>query len=68
VRTHADLRRLEEMDTIHYGLNGRQIAYRQGMIAVAEKYPVVFWTARLLSRRQPGADAHLNGPFSAPPT
>jgi len=42
VHTDADLRRLEQIDVIHSGLNAKQIAFRQGMMAVAEKYPVRF--------------------------
>jgi uroporphyrinogen decarboxylase len=66
IRTDADLRRLEELDTIHAGLNGRQIAYRRAMVAVAEKYPVRFLDGPVF---YPGANPALthtsNGPFSA---
>ena len=66
VRSEADLRRLEAMDTIHAGLNGRQIQYRQAMMAIAEKYPVRFQDGPVF---YPGANPALthttNGPFSA---
>ncbi len=42
VKTDDDLRRLEAMDYVHGGINGRQIAYREAMIEVADKYPVRF--------------------------
>lgn len=42
VRTDQDLKRLEEIDFVHNGLNQRQIDYRKTMMDVAEKYPVRF--------------------------
>jgi uroporphyrinogen decarboxylase len=42
VKTDQDLKRLEEIDFVHNGLNQRQIDYRNAMINVAEKYPVRF--------------------------
>jgi len=42
VKTDQDLRKLEKIDVIHSGLHGKAIAYRQRMMAVAEKYPVRF--------------------------
>jgi uroporphyrinogen-III decarboxylase len=65
VRTDADLRRLEEMDTVHNGLNGRQIEFRRAMIQIAEKYPVCFQGGDVF---YPGANPALthtsNGPFT----
>lgn len=65
VRTEADLARLERMDFINSGLNGRQIAFRRGMMAVAEKYPVRFLGGPVF---YPGANPALthtsHGPFS----
>jgi uroporphyrinogen decarboxylase len=64
VRTERDLRKLEEMDFIHGGLNGKQIAYRKAMIAVAEDYPVRFQGGSVF---YPGANPALthtsDGPF-----
>ena len=66
VKTDANLRRLEAMDTIHAGLNGKQIDFRREMMAVAEKYPVRFLDGPVF---YPGANPALthtsNGPFSA---
>lgn len=42
VSTDEDLRALERMDFVHGGINGRQIAYRKAMMAVADRYPVRF--------------------------
>jgi uroporphyrinogen decarboxylase len=42
VKTDDDLRKLEAIDYVHSGINARQIAYRQAMIDVADKYPVKF--------------------------
>lgn len=42
VKTEDDLRRLEAMDYVHSGINAKQIAFRQAMIAVADNYPVRF--------------------------
>jgi len=64
VRTDADLRRLETMDFVHGGLNGRQIACRNAMMAVAEKHPVRFLDGPLF---YPGENPSLthtsDGPF-----
>ncbi len=42
VKTEKDLRTLERMDYLHSGINGRQIAFRQAMMEVADRYPVRF--------------------------
>jgi uroporphyrinogen-III decarboxylase len=64
VNTEADLRRLETFDYVHEGINGRQIAYREAMIAVADKYPVRFQGGPFF---YPGANPALtntsDGPF-----
>ena len=64
VKTDEDLRSLERMDNVHQGLNGKQIAYRQAMIDVAEKYPVRFQDGEIF---YPGHAASLtatsHGPF-----
>jgi len=65
VRTDADLRRLERIDVINSGLNGRQIEFRRAMMAVAEKYPVRFRGGPVF---YPGANPALthtsHGPFT----
>ena len=65
VSTDADLRRLERIDPVESGLNGRQVAYRRAMIAVAEKYPVRFQGGPVF---YPGANPALthtsHGPFT----
>jgi uroporphyrinogen-III decarboxylase len=65
VRTEADLIRLEKMDIINNGLNGRQIEFRRKMMAVAEKYPVHFSGGPVF---YPGANPALthtsHGPFT----
>ena len=64
VKTDADLRRLEEIDYVHSGINARQIEYRRAMMAVAEKYPVRFQGGPVF---YPGANPALtntsDGPF-----
>jgi uroporphyrinogen decarboxylase len=64
VKTDADLRTLEKIDYIHTGINARQLAYREGMIRVAEKYPVRFQGGEIF---YPGANPNLthtsDGPF-----
>ena len=64
VRTEDDLAKLEAMDFVHGGINGRQIAYRRAMMAVAEKYPVRFLGGEVF---YPGANPALtntsDGPF-----
>jgi uroporphyrinogen-III decarboxylase len=64
VKTDDDLRRLEAMDFVHGGLNGKQIEYRRAMINVAEKYPVRFQGGPVF---YPGANPSLthtsDGPF-----
>jgi uroporphyrinogen decarboxylase len=64
VKDEADLRRLEEIDYVHSGINARQFAYRRGMLAAAEKYPVRFQGGPIF---YPGAAPHLtrtsDGPF-----
>ena len=64
VRDDTDLLRLEKMDFVHGGLNGRQIAYRRAMMEVAERYPVRFQGGPVF---HPGANPALthtsDGPF-----
>lgn len=64
VKDEADLRRLEDMEFVHQGLNGRQIEYRKRMMDVAEKYPVRFRDGEVF---YPGANPSLthtsDGPF-----
>ena len=64
VKTDADLRRLEKIDVTRNGLNGRQVAFRRAMMAVAEKYPVRFQGGPVF---YPGANPALthtsHGPF-----
>jgi uroporphyrinogen-III decarboxylase len=64
VKTEADLRRLEAIDFIHSGLNARQIAYRNAMIEIADRYPVRFKGGPVF---YPGTQASLthtsDGPF-----
>jgi uroporphyrinogen decarboxylase len=64
VKTDEDLRRLETMDFVHAGLNGRQIDYRRAMINMADKYPVRFQGGPIF---YPGANPSLthtsDGPF-----
>ncbi len=65
IRTEDDLRRLEKMDTINNGLNGRQIEFRRAMMSIADKYPVRFQGGPIF---YPGANPALthtsNGPFT----
>ena len=65
VKTDADLRRLEQIDSITQGLNGRQVEFRRGMMAVADKYPVRFQGGPVF---YPGANPALthtsHGPFT----
>ncbi len=65
VRTEVDLRRLENMDTINHGLNGRQIEFRRAMMQIADKYPVRFQGGPIF---YPGANPAMthtsNGPFT----
>ena len=65
VSTDADLRRLERIDVVESGLNGRQVAFRRAMMAVAEKYPVRFQGGPVF---YPGANPALthtsHGPFA----
>jgi uroporphyrinogen-III decarboxylase len=64
VKDEADLRRLERIDVTNSGLNARQVAFRRGMMAVAEKYPVRFQGGPVF---YPGASPALthtsHGPF-----
>ncbi len=64
VNTDGDLKTLEAMDFLHTGINARQIAFRRGMIAVGEKYPVRFQGGEVF---YPGATPALthtsDGPF-----
>lgn len=64
VKTEDDLDRLEAMDFARSGLNAKQVAYRNAMMAVAEKYPVRFKGGEIF---YPGANPALthtsDGPF-----
>jgi uroporphyrinogen-III decarboxylase len=64
VKNDADLRILEKMDFIHSGINAKQLAYRETMISVAEKYPVRFQDGEIF---YPGLYPNLthtsDGPF-----
>lgn len=63
--TEADLRRLEQIDVINSGLNGKQVEFRQAMIKIADKYPVRFRGGPIF---YPGANPALthtsHGPFT----
>jgi uroporphyrinogen decarboxylase len=65
IKTEADLRRLEQIDAVNGGLNGRQIEFRRAMTRVAEKYPVRFLGGPIF---YPGANSALthtsHGPFT----
>ncbi len=64
VRDDADLKILESMDFVRSGVNARQIAFREAMLNVAEKYPVRFQGGEVVF---PGRHAALTctscGPF-----
>lgn len=64
VRTEADLKKLEQIDFVHTGLNARQMEYRRAMMNVAEKYPVRFQGGEIF---YPGENPSLthtsDGPF-----
>ncbi len=65
VRTDQDLRRLENMDTVYRGLNGKQIEFRRQMMKVAEKYPVRFQGGPVFYPGENPALTHTsNGPFT----
>ena len=65
VKTDADLRRLEQIDVVNGGLNGRQIDFRRRMMVVADRYPVRFLDGPVF---YPGATPALthtsHGPFT----
>ncbi len=65
VSSDEDLQKLEDIDFIHNGLNGRQIEFREAMMRVAEKYPVRFQGGPVIF---PGSNPSLthtsNGPFT----
>jgi len=64
VRTDEDLRRLEAMDFVHTGLNGRQIEFRRAMMKVAEAYPVRFLGGPVFYPGESPALTHTSdGPF-----
>jgi uroporphyrinogen decarboxylase len=64
VRTEEDLRKLEVMDFVHGGLNGRQIAYRRAMMTVADEYPVRFKGGPVFFPGENPALTHTSdGPF-----
>jgi uroporphyrinogen-III decarboxylase len=65
VRTEKDLRRLENMDTINNGLNGKQIKFRREMMKIADKYPVRFQGGPVFYPGENPALTHTsNGPFT----
>jgi uroporphyrinogen decarboxylase len=65
VRTEQDLRRLENMDTVNNGLNGKQIEFRRQMMKIAEKYPVRFQGGPIFYPGENPALTHTsNGPFT----
>jgi uroporphyrinogen-III decarboxylase len=65
VRTEKELRRLEQLDIISSGLNGRQLEFRRAMMQLADKYPVRFQGGPIF---YPGANPALthtsHGPFT----
>lgn len=65
IKSEADLRRLEQIDVVNSGLNGRQVEFRRAMMQVAGKYPVRFLGGPLF---YPGANPALthtsHGPFT----
>ncbi|MBP1646620.1 MAG: methylcobalamin:coenzyme methyltransferase [Bacteroidetes bacterium] len=64
VRSEKDLPKLEAMDFVHGGLNGRQIAYRNAMMAVAEDYGVRFQGGPVFYPGENPALTHTSdGPF-----
>ncbi len=64
VKTEDDLKRLEAMDFIHSGINARQIAYRQEMMRVSEKYPARFQGGPIFYPGENPALTHTSdGPF-----
>lgn len=64
VKTDEDLKRLEQIDFIHNGINVRQVEYRKAMMEVAEKYAVRFQGGPIF---YPGENPSLthtsDGPF-----
>ncbi len=64
VRSEKDLLKLEAMDFVRGGLNGRQIAYRNAMMAVAEDYGVHFQGGPVFYPGENPALTHTSdGPF-----
>jgi uroporphyrinogen decarboxylase len=64
IKTEEDVRRLEAMDFVHGGINGRQIVYRREMMRVAEKYPVRFQGGPIFYPGENPALTHTSdGPF-----
>jgi uroporphyrinogen-III decarboxylase len=65
IRTEKDLRQLEQIDTVHHGLNGKQIKFRREMMEIAEKYPVRFQGGPVFYPGENPAMTHTsNGPFT----
>ncbi|RJP63199.1 MAG: hypothetical protein C4539_16630 [Ignavibacteriales bacterium] len=64
IKDDSDLKKLEDMDFIHSGINAKQIEYRNQMIDIAEKYPVQFLGGEIF---YPGLSPSLthtsDGPF-----
>jgi uroporphyrinogen decarboxylase len=64
IKDDNDLKRLEEMDFIHTGINAKQIEYREAMIAVAKKYSVRFQDGDVFYPGENPALTHTSdGPF-----
>ncbi len=64
LKTEKDLRTLERIDYLHNGINARQLAFRQAMMAVADKYPVRFQGGPIFYPGQNPALTHTSdGPF-----
>ncbi len=64
IEDESDLKKLEDLDFIHSGINAKQIEYRNRMINIAEKYPVQFLGGEIF---YPGLNPSLthtsDGPF-----
>lgn len=65
IATEADLCRLEQIDVVNSGLNGKQVGFRRAMMNIADKYPVRFLGGPTF---YPGANPALthttDGPFT----
>jgi uroporphyrinogen decarboxylase len=64
VRNDEDLKKLEQMDFIHSGINARQFEYRRAMQGVAEQYPVRFLGGPVFyPGKNPSLTHTADGPF-----